>query len=89
MPLTHLRYAHGRVSVSRPDLIEVYVNLGIEFNVPVFFLRNFENEVSSEMFAHAERNCSSSKTQNLPILDYMTQLYTDGEISTEKAGSIP
>ena len=47
VPVTHLDTHMGAV-VSRPDLVEVYVKLGIEFKVPVFFLRNLGREVPSE-----------------------------------------
>ena len=38
VPVTHLDTHMGAV-VSRPDLIGIYVKLGIEFDVPVFFIR--------------------------------------------------
>jgi predicted glycoside hydrolase/deacetylase ChbG (UPF0249 family) len=45
VPLTHLDTHMGAV-VSRPDLIEVYVELGVEFNLPVFFLRQRQESKS-------------------------------------------
>jgi hypothetical protein len=63
--------------VSRPDLIEVYVNLGIEFNLPVFFLRNLnDGVVSPPVRDRALQLIDKLEKHNLPILDYMTQLYT-------------
>src|SRR5690606_31277959 len=44
VPVTHLDTHMGAV-VSRPDLVEVYVKLGVEFNVPVFFLRDLGGAV--------------------------------------------
>jgi predicted glycoside hydrolase/deacetylase ChbG (UPF0249 family) len=77
VPLTHLD-THMGALVSRPDLIEAYVNLGVEFNLPVFFLRNAENEVPDvRVRDRAVQLIGTLDRHKLPILDYMTQLYTN------------
>ena len=45
--VTHLDTHMGAV-VSRPDLVVIYVKLGLEFNLPVFFLRDLGGEVPDE-----------------------------------------
>ena len=85
VPLTHLD-THMGALVSRPDLVEAYVELGIEFNLPVFFLRNLGSEVPDEgVRARALQLVESSGTHKLPVLDHMTQLYTNGSFESKRA----
>ena len=85
VPVTHLD-THMGALVSRPDLVEAYVNVGVKFNVPVFFLRNLGNEVPDEQVrARALQLIAKLEQHNLPVLDYMTQLYTDGDFEEKRA----
>jgi len=84
VPLTHLDTHMGAV-ISRPDLIEVYVQLGVEFDLPVFFLRNLPREVLDEAVrARGLQLVGKLEKHKLPILDYMTQLYTSGAFEDKK-----
>ncbi len=85
VPVTHLDTHMGAV-VSRPDLVEVYVKLGIEFGVPVFFLRNLGREIPDERIrARATELVKTLDEHKLPVLDHMTQLYTNGTVDEKKA----
>jgi predicted glycoside hydrolase/deacetylase ChbG (UPF0249 family) len=85
VPVTHLDTHMGAV-VSRPDLVEVYVKLGIEFKVPVFFLRNLGREVPNEQIrARGLQLVGELDKHHLPVLDQMTQLYTNGSFEDKKA----
>lgn len=85
VPLTHLD-THMGALVSRPDLVEAYVNVGVRFNLPVFFLRNLGNEVPDERVrARAGQLIQRLEKQKLPVLDYLTQLYTDGSFDEKRA----
>lgn len=91
VPVTHVD-THMGALVSRPDLIEAYVNVGIHFNVPVFFLRSLSGEVTDErIIARGRQLLQRLDDHKLPVLDYMTQLYTKGsfeEKRTQYAGAI-
>jgi chitin disaccharide deacetylase len=86
VPLTHLDTHMGAV-VSRPDLIEVYVKLGLEFDLPVFFLRNLSPELIRDeaIRARASQLAEQLDKRKLPVLDSMTQLYTRGSFEDKKA----
>jgi predicted glycoside hydrolase/deacetylase ChbG (UPF0249 family) len=85
VPLTHLD-THMGALVSRPDLIKAYVDLGVEFNLPVFMLRNVTNEVPDERVrTRAMQLIKTLETHKLPVLDYMTQLYTRGSFEEKRA----
>jgi predicted glycoside hydrolase/deacetylase ChbG (UPF0249 family) len=85
VPLTHLDTHMGAV-VSRPDLVEVYVKLSLEFNLPVFFLRNLGREVPDEGVRNRARQLVAQlEDRKLPILDSMTQLYTNDTFENKKA----
>ncbi len=84
VPLTHLDTHMGAV-VSRPDLIEVYVELGVEFDLPVFFLRNPGLAVADEAVrARGMQLIEELDKHKLPVLDSMTQLYSGGAFEERK-----
>jgi predicted glycoside hydrolase/deacetylase ChbG (UPF0249 family) len=79
VPVTHLD-THMGALVSRPDLVEVYVNLGIEFNLPVLFIRNADQDarLAKEYPALAEKAAELGRAldaKGLPILDALSQFY--------------
>lgn len=85
VPLTHFDTHMGAV-VSRPDLVEVYVDLGLEFNLPVFFLRNIGDAIPVEAVrVRAQQLVEKLESRKLPVLDQMTQLYTHGSFEDKKA----
>jgi predicted glycoside hydrolase/deacetylase ChbG (UPF0249 family) len=85
VPLSHLDTHMGAV-VSRPDLVEVYVKLGLEFNLPVFFLRNLGREIPDEGVRNRARQLVAElEKRKLPVLDQMTQLYTNDSFENKKA----
>jgi predicted glycoside hydrolase/deacetylase ChbG (UPF0249 family) len=85
VPLTHLDTHMGAV-VSRPDLLEAYVNAGLKFNLPVFYLKNPGLEITDEAVRTRGAQLAERLRQyDLPVLDYMTQLYTNAPIEAKKA----
>jgi predicted glycoside hydrolase/deacetylase ChbG (UPF0249 family) len=85
VPLTHLD-THMGALVSRPDLIETYVNVGLQFNLPVFMLRDLGNEVPDERIrARAVQLIEKLDSHKLPVLDHLTQLYTKGTFEDKRA----
>jgi len=76
VPLSHLDTHMGAV-VSRPDLVEVYVKLGIDYDLPVLFLRGDEATLR-EYPALAERGKELLELldrHGLPVLDRIVQFY--------------
>jgi len=77
VPITHLDTHMGAV-ISRPDLVEIYVRLGIEYNVPVLFTRKASPRLLKEYPALAgrlERLTGDLDKHHLPILDGLAQFY--------------
>lgn len=77
IPVSHLD-THMGALVCRPDIIEVYVMLGIEYDLPVLFMRTIDEqtvraypalkEVGPPLLAALDR-------QQLPVLDGLAQFY--------------
>jgi predicted glycoside hydrolase/deacetylase ChbG (UPF0249 family) len=85
VPLTHLD-THMGALVSRPDLVEVYVDLGVQFDLPVFFLRDLGDEVPDERVRiRARLLVEKLDRHKLPVLDHMTQLYTNDTFEEKRA----
>lgn len=85
MPLSHLDTHMGSV-MTRPDLVEVYVKLGLEYKLPVLFFNKLAPELAQEYPAIAARQeWASGKLQaaGLPMLDNLLQFY-GGEIPAKR-----
>lgn len=77
VPLSHLDTHMGSL-FSRPDLVKVYVKLGLEYDLPVLFLKKVPPEIGKEypgLAADTEGLISALKKKNLPLLDSVLQFY--------------
>lgn len=76
VPLTHLDTHMGAV-VCRPDLVEVYVKLGIEFDLPILFIREPSAELRQVpgLMDRFPALLSMLEKQGLPVLDRLEQHY--------------
>lgn len=77
IPLSHLDTHMGAV-VSRPDLVELYVALGIEYDLPVLFVRSFAGAGAREYPALQDvgkRMVEALDQKGLPMLDALAQFY--------------
>jgi predicted glycoside hydrolase/deacetylase ChbG (UPF0249 family) len=85
VPVSHLDTHMGAV-VSRPDLAEVYVKLGVEFDIPVFFLRVLPPSaaLNKDLRDRSTQLIKLLEDAKLPILDTMTQYYTKGSVEKKK-----
>ncbi len=85
VPLTHLDTHMGAV-ISRPDLLEIYVGLGIEYDLPVMFVRAFSEETAKEYPALIEKSDELVRVldrQGYPVLNSIAQFY-GGETHEER-----
>lgn len=76
VPLSHLDTHMGAV-VSRPDLVEVYVQLGIEFKLPILFVRAPSAEVRQipGFMDRFPALLARLDEHNLPLLGRLEQHY--------------
>jgi len=84
VPLSHLDTHMGAV-VCRPDLMAIYVKLGVEYDLPILFLRA-SPETVREYPALAEQGktlLDLLDRHRLPVLDRLVQFY-EGESHAER-----
>ena len=77
VPLSHLD-THMGALVSRPDLVNVYVELGLEYGLPILFMKQMDPAMKKEYPAMAERHddaISRLTERKLPLLDNLLQFY--------------
>ena len=77
VPLSHLDTHMGAV-VSRPDLVEIYLGLSLEYDLPILFFKKLDAETARDHPALADRlkECVAKlEERKLPILDGMLQFY--------------
>lgn len=77
VPLTHLD-THMGAMFSRPDLVEVYIRLGMQYNLPILFLKELDPAIAKEYPAMEPRfrECIQLlEAKRFPILDNVLQFY--------------
>ncbi len=85
VPLSHLDTHMGAV-MSRPDLVEVYVQLGLDYNLPILFLSQMDQPTRDAYPALAEKFDTALpqlKSKGLPLLDGLLQFY-GGDVLKER-----
>lgn len=84
IPLSHLDTHMGAV-VSRPDLVELYVRLGIEYDLPVLFFKPDEKarQAYPALAEKGEKLVAALRERKLPVLDGLLQFY-EGETLAER-----
>ncbi len=83
--LSHLDTHMGALA-SRPDLLEVYVNLGIQYKLPVLFIREVDAGKAAAYPAlaqQARQMCEKLEANNLPVLDRLVQ-FCEGDTHEER-----
>ncbi len=77
IPLSHLDTHMGTV-VSTADMLEIYVRLGIEFDLPVMLIRNIDPQISRaypELVRRNAQNLALLDSKGLPPIDHLFQFY--------------
>jgi predicted glycoside hydrolase/deacetylase ChbG (UPF0249 family) len=88
IPLSHLDTHMGAV-YSRPDIAEVYIKLGLKYDLPVLILRKIEGPVVDAYPVLKTRGkdwLASLDAKKLPVLDSLFQSY-GGETHDERVAT--
>ena len=83
VPLSHLDTHMGAV-LSRPDLAKLYVKLGVEYKLPVLFVRPTKTNGIAERYPDAAKMVPLLESQGLPLLTELHQFYDDGSYDERK-----
>jgi hypothetical protein len=82
VPLSHLDTHMGTLLV-RPDLLELYVNLGIAYNLPIMFTRQATLPAMQARYpglrGHGRQLLELLDSRRLPVLSSVLMMYDKGE----------
>ena len=90
VPLSHLDTHMGAV-LARPDITEVYIRLGIEYKLPILFLRKLDEARAKEYPGLRERFqevVQLLEANHLPVLDELAQFYGGDTHAQRKANYV-
>ena len=77
VPLSHLDTHMGTV-LCRPDLVDVYVDLALEYDLPILFFKRLPPGIEKEYSALAaqfQKSVAKLTERKLPLLDSLLQFY--------------
>jgi len=77
IPLSHID-THMGALVCRPDLVEVYVKVGLKYDLPMLFLRQIKGPVVAQYPAlkkRGEEMLATLDARKFPVLDELAQFY--------------
>ncbi|WP_281561618.1 polysaccharide deacetylase family protein [Thalassomonas sp. RHCl1] len=86
IPLSHLD-THMGALLSRPDLVQVYVNLALEYALPILFLRDIPPRFIKAypgLATGTKRIVKTLDENNLPLLDSVLQFYGGENLAQRK-----
>ncbi|MCU0711490.1 MAG: polysaccharide deacetylase family protein [Pirellula sp.] len=87
VPISHLDTHMGAV-MSRLDIVEVYIKLAMEYDLPMLWLRSMSPEQKNEyphFAATIARTVEQMDQRKLPVLDHLLQFYgPDDLVAREK-----
>jgi predicted glycoside hydrolase/deacetylase ChbG (UPF0249 family) len=84
VPITHLDTHMGAV-VCRADLAKIYIKLGIEYRLPILFIRPKPGSQLASQYPEATKLVPLLAQQGLPVLDALFQSYAEGPFAQRKA----
>jgi chitin disaccharide deacetylase len=86
IPLSHLDTHMGAV-LARPDIVDIYVKLGLEEDLPILWLRRMESPERATypyLAGVLESVVDKFDRQKLPVLDSIIQLYDGNDLEKRK-----
>jgi len=74
IPFTHIDTHMGGV-IARPDIAQVYIKLGLEYDTPILFLRDSKQiaEENPEIAQYVDQTVKVLESRGLPVLDRLEQ----------------
>jgi sugar lactone lactonase YvrE/predicted glycoside hydrolase/deacetylase ChbG (UPF0249 family) len=86
VPISHLD-THMGALMSRPDLIDLYVRIGLEYKLPVLFLSDRDGSLRKAypaLIDRLEKNINRLRETQLPVLDHLIQIYGGEDLEQRK-----
>lgn len=86
VPVSHID-THMGALMSRPDLIDVYVKVAVEYNLPLLFLADRDGSLRQAYPALKDRfemNIGRIQDRKLPLLDHLVQIYGGDDLPQRK-----
>ena len=87
VPLSHVD-THMGALLSRPDLVDVYVKVALDYNLPLLFLADHDGSLRKAYPTLQDRfelNIGRIRDQKLPLLDHLVQIYGGDNLVERKA----